>query len=167
MSKKALGPTSDALYRIKRGLAGYVSYLAACEMNEAFSEYILYEPTLRILTACGFVAKSEVPCPGFAHKVAGDLKRLDFVAKANGAHFALEMKWARDANPKVERDIKKLQHFRAANARAAGFLCVFGRKSVLSCLSLRHPGLRERGDAVYAELGVTKFGCRMFEVVDG
>jgi len=32
----------DALYRVKRGLCGYVSYLAACEMNQAFSEYILY-----------------------------------------------------------------------------------------------------------------------------
>ena len=39
------------LYRVQRGLAGYVSYLAACDMNRAFSEYVLYEPTLRILTA--------------------------------------------------------------------------------------------------------------------
>lgn len=37
----------NLLDRIKRGLAGYVSYLAACEMNDAFSEYVLYEPILR------------------------------------------------------------------------------------------------------------------------
>ena len=43
----------NVLYRIKRGLAGFVSYLAACEMNQAFSEYVLYEPILRILTARG------------------------------------------------------------------------------------------------------------------
>ena len=28
----------NVLFRIKRGLSGYVSYLAACEMNQAFSE---------------------------------------------------------------------------------------------------------------------------------
>ena len=28
----------DVPYRIKRGLAGYGSYLAACEMNQAFSD---------------------------------------------------------------------------------------------------------------------------------
>jgi hypothetical protein len=53
----------DALYRIKRGLAGYVSYLAACEMNESFSEYILYEPILRILTARDYSVECEVECP--------------------------------------------------------------------------------------------------------
>jgi hypothetical protein len=42
---------TDVLYRIKRGLSGYASYLAACQMNESFSEYVLYEPILRILTA--------------------------------------------------------------------------------------------------------------------
>ncbi|MCR6654674.1 MAG: hypothetical protein NVV63_02435 [Opitutus sp.] len=41
----------DVFFRIQRGLAGYISYLAACEMNPAFSEYVLYEPALRIFTA--------------------------------------------------------------------------------------------------------------------
>jgi hypothetical protein len=27
----------DVLYRVKRGRAGYVSYLTACEMNQSFS----------------------------------------------------------------------------------------------------------------------------------
>ena len=89
---KMLDPTSDALYRIKRGLAGYVSYLAACEMNEAFSEYVLYEPILRILSRCGFATKSEVVCPGFESKASGDHKRIDFVAKNDKAHFAIEVK---------------------------------------------------------------------------
>jgi hypothetical protein len=65
---RSLKPSSDALYRIKRGLAGYVSYLAACEMNESFSEYVLYEPTLRILTARGFSVKCEFPCLGLKQK---------------------------------------------------------------------------------------------------
>ena len=40
-SPETLTEPLNVLYRIKRGLAGYVSYLAACEMNEAFSEYVL------------------------------------------------------------------------------------------------------------------------------
>ena len=51
------------LYRIKRGLSGYVSYLAACEMNASFSEYVLYEPILRILTARNY----SVECVGCSH----------------------------------------------------------------------------------------------------
>lgn len=62
---KPFGPSDAVLYRVQRGLAGYVSYLAACEMNKAFSEYVLYEPTLRILTAQGFEVETEFPCPGF------------------------------------------------------------------------------------------------------
>jgi hypothetical protein len=37
-SKNEPPEPNDVLYRIKRGLAGYISYLAACEMNVAFSE---------------------------------------------------------------------------------------------------------------------------------
>ena len=59
MSLKNISPVPDVLSRVKRGLAGYVSYLAACEMNQAFSEYVLYEPTLRILTARRFVVQCE------------------------------------------------------------------------------------------------------------
>lgn len=55
---------SNALYRVKRGLCGYVSYLAACQMNQAFSEYVLYEPILRVLMARQFVVECEYECPG-------------------------------------------------------------------------------------------------------
>ena len=62
--RKGLHEPLNVLYRLKRGLSGYVSYLAACEMNEAFSEYILYEPILRILTARRYTVNCEFPCPG-------------------------------------------------------------------------------------------------------
>lgn len=163
MPKKPLNPTSDALYRIKRGLAGYVSYLAACEMNEAFSEYVLYEPILRILSARGFGVECEVVCPGFERAGAGDYKKIDFVAKSGNAHFALEIKWARNNRPKVTPDIEKLQRFRSERARAFGFLCIFGTKSSLSDLRPLGTELHERGTAVYAEFGITKYGCRIFE----
>ena len=49
-------------------------------MNEAFSEYVLYEPILRILTARGYAVQSEVLCPGIQQPKTGDKKKLDFVA---------------------------------------------------------------------------------------
>lgn len=158
--------TTEVLFRIKRGLAGYVSYLAACEMNAAFSEYVLYEPALRILTAKGFAVQSEVECPGYVRAARGDVKRLDFVAQGHGSHFALEVKWARTNRPRVNGDIEKLEKYREANAGALGFLCIFGRKSALSTLTLPQ-GLRERGAAVFAEFATTRFGCRIYQVADG
>lgn len=44
MASEQLQEPDEVLYRIKRGLSGYVSYLAACEMNESFNEYVLHEP---------------------------------------------------------------------------------------------------------------------------
>ena len=40
----------ESLYRIQRALAGHISYLAACDVNATFTEYLLYEPILRVLT---------------------------------------------------------------------------------------------------------------------
>ena len=41
MAKKPIREPQNVLYRIQRGLSGYVSYLAACEMNSTFTEYML------------------------------------------------------------------------------------------------------------------------------
>ncbi len=160
-------PSTDVLYRIKRGLSGYVSYLAACEMNESFSEYILYEPTLRILTARGFSVQCEFPCPGFARVGRGDVKKIDFVATGNGGPFAIEMKWARSNRLNVKPDIEKLVRYKTATIRAKSFLCVFGRQGHIQNLVLQPSGLREQGAGVYAEFGVTRYGCRTYEVTDG
>jgi hypothetical protein len=86
---------SNVLFRIKRGLSGYVSYLAACEMNSAFSEYVLYEPVLRILTARGYKVQCEFPCPGLPKSACGDHKRIDFEVTSHDQRFALEVKWAK------------------------------------------------------------------------
>ena len=89
MAAKRLSEPSDVLYRIKRGLSGYVSYLAACEMNESFSEYVLYEPILRILTARGYTVRFVVDCPRIDQPDRGDRKRLDLVATKELSEFAM------------------------------------------------------------------------------
>jgi Holliday junction resolvase len=136
-------------------------------MNESFSEYILYEPALRILMARGFAVQCEYPCPGFTRAGPGDVKKLDFVAEGSGTRFAIEMKWARTHRLDVASDVEKLRRFKQATPGELGFLCVFGRKSILHQLSIQPFGVREQGGAVYAEFGITRYGCRVYEVIDG
>jgi Holliday junction resolvase len=163
--KRSLPEPSDVLYRIKRGLAGYVSYLAACEMNEAFSEYILYEPIVRIMSARGYTVRSEVPCPGVKQPKTDDKKKIDFVACRNkNLTCAMEVKWARRGKIKIDSDLEKLSCCRNAKPGWKTFLCVFGRKSHITKLLLPK-NLQERGDPVIAEFGKTRFGCRVYELI--
>ena len=162
--RKALPEPDDVLYRIKRGLSGYVSYLAACEMNESFSEYVLYEPILRILTARGYAVQCEVPCPGIQQPAVGDRKKLDFVASGNGVTFAMEVKWARRSKPKLEQDLHKLTACRQQQRTWRAFLCIFGTRSCIADIKLPAGKFTERGRAVFAEFGKTRFGCRIYEL---
>jgi len=154
----------DALFRVKRGLSAYVSYLAACEMNEAFSEYVLYEPILRILMARGFIVQCEYECPGIRQPFRGDKKRLDFYAVGHDLELAIEVKWAKTTTPCSQSDIDKLKGFLTAKPDAAALLCVFGRKSVIEALVIDFVLFKERGSAVYADLRKTKYGCRIFSL---
>lgn len=165
MSKSpSLPEPADVLYRIKRGLSGYISYLAACEMNESFSEYVLYEPILRILTARGYTVQCEVVCPGLEQPPTGDRKRIDLVADNGNARFAMEVKWAKQATVNVQNDYDKLTAFLESNVDAGGFLCVFGRKSHIEALTLLPLSFHEHARPVIAEFGKTRYGCRIFEV---
>lgn len=153
----------EVIHRLQRGLCGYVSYLAACEMNEAFSEYVLYEPILRILTASGFEVKCEYECPGAVQPAKGDKKRLDFYAFSQlGVRLALEVKWVSSSRLDVNGDIQKLTWLASAEEATYPLLCVFGKKSLLEKINLTKQGLKEWGRPLYADLRRTKYGCRFF-----
>lgn len=139
---KSSEPT-DVLYRVKRGLSAYVSYLAACEMNQAFSEYVLYEPILRILTARGYRVECEYKCPGIKQPTQGDRKRLDFYAEGNSVEFAIEVKWAKSQKLDIKRDVEKLRAFLKAKPKSIALLCVFGRKSHIEGIDLSDGHFRE------------------------
>lgn len=158
----AMNSNRQLLHCLKRGLSGYVTYLAACQMNEAYSEYILYEPILRILTALGCKADCEVPCKGLQANGKGDKKRIDFVATRNGSKFALEVKWAKSARLDVARDYEKLKWFKNNNHSAEAYLCVFGRKSHIEAVRLKPSTYREIGQSVIADVGKTRYGCRIY-----
>jgi hypothetical protein len=181
MGAPIVGEPNNVLDRIQRGLVGYVSYLAACEMNESFSEYVLYEPILRILLARGFRVECEVIAPRVDQPVRGDKRKLDFVAtEPNGSQFALEVKWAkapgepnplpRAANAKpwtldVLNDRDKLRGFVEEHAGARGFLCVFGRDSHFTSMVLDPDTFNQFGETVTADFPTTRFSCRVFELV--
>jgi len=143
---------ANVLYRLKRGLSGYVSYLAACEMNEAFTGYGLYEPIL--------------PCPGLENEVGqrGDVKRIDFDVGGHKLRFAIEVKWARTNQIDVKRDYMKLRSYRECVEGSRAFLCVFGRMSHIEHITLKNGSFSAIGKTVFAEFGVTRFGCRMYEL---
>ena len=154
----------NVLYRVKRGLCGYISYLAACEANEAFSEYVLYEPILRVLMARNFKVRCEYECPGIQQPKQGDKKRLDFYVQGNDIEFSMEVKWAKSSKINVSRDLEKLRAFLDMKHEALAFLCVFGRQSHIENIVLGNEQLKEHGQPVYANLRRTKYGCRIFNV---
>lgn len=165
-------PTVEVLYRIKRSLAGYISYLAACDVNTVFSEYLLYEPILRTLGAQGFLAHCEVPCLWLPYLNAGDRRRIDFTANKGAINIAIEVKWPDAAVLNVERDMIKLASYLVQHPGSRSFLCVFGRDSFIHAMLPDKGGapvladfyLDEMGAQVTAQFGVTCYGCRIFEV---
>lgn len=160
--KKRTEEHVDVMYRIKRGLCGYVSYLAACEMNQAFSEYVLYEPILRIMTAQGFIVHCEHKCPGVVQTSRGDKKRLDFYATGSKSRLAIEVKWLKSKSLSIDRDIEKLKGVLKAEPETFPLLLLFGKKSLIENTDLAGQGFKEAGKAVYADLRKTKYGCRVF-----
>lgn len=154
------------LYCLKRGLSGYISYLAACQMNDAFSEYVLYEPILRILTALNCHARCEVECDGLHNGVQGDKKRIDFVVSRCELEFAIEVKWAKQVSLDVTRDHEKLKWFTSSRPGSDGYLCIFGRKKVIEQIRLRPATFKEIGKPLFAEFGKTRYGCRIYTITN-
>lgn len=154
----------NVFYRIQRGLAGYVSYLAACEMNETFSEYVLYEPILRIFTARGYSVVCESDNTGLLKAPQGEAKKMDFEVRGHELHFAVEVKWAREPNVEVDNDVLKLSSFLANGAGRRAFLCVFGVLSAIEAPHLSSGQFTEVGELVYAQFGITRYGCRIYQL---
>ena len=93
LRKTGNSESMDVLFRIKRGLAADISYSAAGEVGEAFREYVLYEPFLRIVTARGYTVKYDVEGPGIQDVPIGDRRRLNFVARGHSLQLAIEVRW--------------------------------------------------------------------------
>lgn len=169
-------PIVEALYRVKRALVGHISYLAACEANTVFSEYILYETVFRALSGQGFGVMCEVPCDWLQKPAGGDWKRIDFRAtKPQVGDMAIEVKWENKTTIDIQNDVNKLTLFLDQFPNIRAFLCVFGvaskitnvRPSAFTGEDADHLNTYPRvevGSLCIADLKVTKFSCRVFEV---
>jgi hypothetical protein len=138
------------LRSLRRGIVGYISYLAACRCREVYSEYLLYEPILRVGMAQGYTVSAEVPVDrdeliallgreSHRETQVGDLPKIDFAFERGGerpAHFGLEVKWVRQHTVNVTKDIAKLHVF-GREHNALGYLLVFGHAGVVDELELR------------------------------
>lgn len=79
---------------IADGLIGYMTYQSRCGMSEAYTEYLLYDPIVRISKDKKWKVKSEYSVAGFGKP--GDNKRVDFFMEStthNGLLVGIEVKW--------------------------------------------------------------------------
>jgi hypothetical protein len=76
----------------------------------------------------------------------------------------MEVKWARNSKPDIEKDLEKLIAYRQHEGTSRAFLCIFGRKSHIEAIQIAETELTERGNPVFADFGKTKFGCRIYEL---
>jgi len=135
-------------------------------MKGSFSEYVLYEPILRILTARGFKVKCEYVCPGIKHASIGDKKKIDFYATKGDLKLAIEVKWAKSKKPKLQKDILKLAAILKERENVLSILCVFGSKVVLEELEVpKTQNLVRLGTMKIADLKHTDYGCRFFQLL--
>jgi len=124
---------SSVLEPICRGLVGYVSFLATCKSSEVYTEYLLYEPILRIARAQGWTPRCEVAVAESASG-KGAKKKIDFVLKKGSTVIAIEVKWVTNRKPDVQNDTDKLSTYHKKTG-AQGYVLFFGSEKVLRNLS--------------------------------
>jgi hypothetical protein len=154
------------IFQIKRALCGHITFLAACRMEKAFSEYVLYESILRVLLAYDYQVECEYAHPCLPKRKKGDYKKIDFYATGTGPSVVIEVKWAR--NPKImdiKRDAEKLRKIKSVDSNCIPLLCIFGRKKFIARkrLKLKPDCFKEWGRPVYVDRA-PMYGCRFFEL---
>jgi hypothetical protein len=113
-----------------RGLVGYISFLATCKASTAYTEYLLYEPILRIARAQGWDVSCEVPVISSASG-KGDKKRIDFVLTRGKTRLALEVKWVGKKCPNLQNDTDKLREYSRSKTSTKGYVLLFGRTELI------------------------------------
>jgi hypothetical protein len=163
--KNLAAPTLDSFCR---GLVGYISYLAVCQSRAIYSEYLLYEPLLRIAQAKQFDVACEVPVnvpKALGASPKGDKKRMDFYLVRGEIRFGLEVKWPETEKPNLENDaIKLIQN--AADTRSEGYVLLFGKEEYITNLApvCTKPSLAER-DAMVWSTGRTAYAAKWIRYV--
>jgi hypothetical protein len=155
---------------ICRGLVGYVSYLASCGNSTIYSEYLLYEPILRIIQGQNLRGRCEVPVELPNGKKNGDHKRIDFVlTDSNGQSLALEVKFLnrrkKGNSVNLQNDVDKLVAFNSTKC-GPGYVLLFGPLEVMKHAKLKADRSPiSAGTPVEWDAGRTKYAARWFRYV--
>lgn len=155
---------SSVLEPICRGLVGYVSYLAACRNFTIYSEYLLYEPFLRIAQAQGYITNCEVPVAK-SDSGKGDKKRIDFVLANEKELLGIEVKWIKSTKPNILKDVEKLLVYQRTTG-ASGYVLLFGQSGYFKDL-MPHAGrpFISHGKLVSWIAGRTKYSAQWFKYI--
>jgi len=120
---------------ISDGLTAYMTLQARTGLSPAYSEYLLYDPVVRISKHNGWIPLSEYAVETENRK--GDKKRIDFllVNKKNKRQaLAIELKWFVSSSKKVKiaGDLNKLSNYKPekGNAKVRRFLLLAGAHAV-------------------------------------
>ncbi len=155
-------PTPTVLNPICRGLVGYISYLAACRNSTIYSEYMLYEPLLRIAQAQGYYARCEVEVPG-SNFGKGDKKRIDFVLSKGDVRLSIEVKWIKSPKPNIVKDVEKLLTYNQLTG-ASGYVLLFGQSGYFDTLAPNAGrSSKAHGKLVTWNAGKTKYSSLWFK----
>jgi len=133
--KMKRGPyTKNLINAITEGLLGYLIYLSRTGMQEAYSEYLLYDPIIRIAKDKGWEIKSEYPTDN--KTTSGDKKRIDFLFKSSNDQskvIGLEVKYIKTENKMIDfkKDSIKLEELKnhVKYKSLEGFILIAGRLS--------------------------------------
>jgi len=113
---------------IIEGLTAYRVYLSKCNVGEAYSEYLFYEPVIRMMNhRKGLKIKCEFPIKK-GEKRAGDYERIDFViidTDTEKVLLLIELKYCKKLGDvgNFKRDIIKLNEYR-----------IEGQKDIAKCI---------------------------------
>lgn len=126
------------------GVAAHLTLLARCGLWPAYSEYLLYDPIVRIAAHLQWKVSCEYALPK-KKTGAGDNPRLDFFFSddVRKLDVAVEVKWPRDTNKScsVKKDVAKLRSVRATKGHkidgrlllVAGYHVVKDDSPLLTC----------------------------------
>jgi hypothetical protein len=157
-------------------LTAYMTVQARQGLSAAYSEYLLYDPIVRVARYRGWEIRSEWPLPKSAPS-RGDNRRIDFRIKTSPKArraLLLEVKYSKSISGviNVEKDVAKLQYQLAREASGSrALLVVAGRRKRKTRDSVHDIATKPSfATALYTTVYVgasTTFGVTVFEVMAG
>jgi DNA-binding sugar fermentation-stimulating protein len=152
-------------------LTAYLTLQARCGLAPAYSEYLLYDPIVRVCRYRGWNIECEVKAPRKSPK--GDFPRIDFrfhKSKKPGPSVLVEVKYQPKATGKVKisKDVEKLRSLlKQERAGSQAFVVVAGRKKRITKDSVAEFNLSHELEPYYKTTYLaahTTFGVTAYEV---